>query len=177
VYTTLLRTTHDRCGAVLSMCCALDSRLSVIVELPSMLSNRSTRLHRNGPSIYSAFILFIFYTGKREMFKRAADMSFNTRIGISIIVATIVTTYCYITTTRAMEEREARQASAAQPPRPGHSSPSVWWICGRLFTVSIVAVYLISGLFGNQTASGGTTSEVNTLRHALTHIDPGPPKF
>jgi hypothetical protein len=78
----------------------------------------------------------------------------------------------------------------------------VWWICGRLFVVSLIAVYLISGLFGNPAVppfpahvvsmtsgksggrggaggAGGVDSAVDAekLGVALRFADPGPASF
>jgi hypothetical protein len=108
------------------------------------------------------------------MFERAATMSFKTRMALAVVVSLLVTAYCYVTTRR-------RQLAGKEDP-----STSPWGTCAQLFVVSLVTIYLISGLFGSprkNTAAtrsvGGGTEAIGGggASLAMSFADPNPAPF
>ena len=110
------------------------------------------------------------------MFTRANALTRETRVGLSIIIAALIGAYCYATTKRDQE----------------NESQNVWWSTFRVFALSAVAIFIVTGLLGSSSSgsSGSSGSGISSdssfdpvggmpdpLTLALAHIDVSPAKF
>ena len=87
-------------------------------------------------------------------------MSWESRLGLSAVVAVLIGAYCY-TTYRQEREYDMRKA---------------WWSTMRIVVLSGIAVFIASGLLltAKKPATGGMAggeAAIEPLTHAMSHID------
>lgn len=97
------------------------------------------------------------------MFQRAGQLSLRTRLGLSLIIAAIVTIYCYTASARDIPSAVAAGVAAAESygyegnvqQLRRDATTTMWGNCAKIFVACVVVVYLVSGLFGGTGGGGG----------------------
>lgn len=87
------------------------------------------------------------------MFSRAAAISWQSRAGLSAIVAALIGAYCFATAHRD-------QGSGSGGGEASDQSAARWWSAFRIFVLSAVAIFIVSGLFLGKGARGGDKAKV-----------------